>query len=248
MEIRRRDILAGMGLGLLAPPVRASPKRLRAIAFDAFVLFDPRPLAGAARAALGDSGAALTAAWFPKLFGYTWLLTAAERYVPFDQLAERALVATARGLDIELSPSSRSSIVGGLSALRPWPDVAAGLAELRTAGLRLCVLSNLPESLLVANLETAQLASMFDAVLSTDRVQRFKPAPVAYHLAPRVLSMDVAEIGFAAFAGWDAVGATWFGYRTAWVNRAMARSEQLEITPEVTSAGMTGVLRLAGLR
>jgi 2-haloacid dehalogenase len=40
------------------------------------------------------------------------------------------------------------------------------------------------------------------------------------------------EIVFAAFAGWDAVGATWFGYATFWVNRANAAIEELEITPD----------------
>jgi 2-haloacid dehalogenase len=40
------------------------------------------------------------------------------------------------------------------------------------------------------------------------------------------------EIAFAAFGGWDAVGAKWFGYPTFWVNRAHAVTEQLGVAPD----------------
>jgi hypothetical protein len=42
-----------------------------------------------------------------------------------------------------------------------------------------------------------------------------KPAPDAYALAMRTLGLREQEIGFAAFAAWDAAGASWFGYPTA---------------------------------
>jgi len=40
------------------------------------------------------------------------------------------------------------------------------------------------------------------------------------------------EIAFAAFGGWDAMGAKWFGYPTFWVNRAHAPAEELGTFPE----------------
>jgi 2-haloacid dehalogenase len=42
------------------------------------------------------------------------------------------------------------------------------------------------------------------------------------------------EIGFAAFGGWDAAGAAWFGYPTFWVNRLGLPVEELAPGPEAT--------------
>ena len=40
------------------------------------------------------------------------------------------------------------------------------------------------------------------------------------------------EIAFAAFAGWDAAGAKWFGYPTFWVKRVQAVPEELGVLPD----------------
>ena len=49
------------------------------------------------------------------------------------------------------------------------------------------------------------------------------------------------QIAFAAFAGWDAAGAKWFGYRTFWVNRAGQPAEVLGAEPDAT-VGSVGEL------
>jgi len=41
------------------------------------------------------------------------------------------------------------------------------------------------------------------------------------------LGLRKEEIVFAAFGGWDAVGAKWFGYPTFWVNRAHVARKSL---------------------
>ena len=84
-------------------------------------------------------------------------------------------------------------------------------------------------------------------MLSTDKVRRFKPSPAAYRMATGALSLPADRIGFAAFAGWDAAGAGWFGYPTAWINRLGAPAETVGPEPLVTSRDLSGVLTLAGL-
>jgi 2-haloacid dehalogenase len=46
------------------------------------------------------------------------------------------------------------------------------------------------------------------------------------------------EIAFAAFAGWDAAGARWFGYPTFWVNRSNAAVEELGAAPDGIGSGL----------
>ena len=71
----------------------------------------------------------------------------------------------------------------------------------------------------------------FDTLISTDAVRTFKPDPRAYALGPRRLGLPPEELVFAAFGGWDAAGATWFGFPTFWVNRLSVTPEQLTPPP-----------------
>jgi len=50
---------------------------------------------------------------------------------------------------------------------------------------------------------------------------------------------------FAAFAGWDAAGAKWFGFPTIWVNRLNSPAEELDVRPEVTCQDLSGVVAFA---
>jgi 2-haloacid dehalogenase len=50
------------------------------------------------------------------------------------------------------------------------------------------------------------------------------------------------EIAFVAFAGWDAAGATWFGYPTVWMNRTSASAEELGATPTSIARDLADVV------
>ncbi|CAN5253020.1 hypothetical protein BH11PSE5_BH11PSE5_06340 [soil metagenome] len=108
-------------------------------------------------------------------------------------------------------------------------------------------MSNLGEEALRTNMARNGIASAFAHVLSTDRVRKFKPAPAAYAMAIDAFDLPKDRIGFAAFGGWDAAGAAWFGYRTAWVNRLGVPREPIEPGPSIVAPGMEAVLDLAGL-
>ena len=247
-SVDRRTVLGAIAAGLGAPALGTVPgKQIRAIAFDAFVIFDGRTIAATARELLGERGAAFAASWLQKLFGNTWLLTAAERYHPFETVAAASLASAADAAELVLSAPARLQLVEAFSQLGVWPDVLPALAKLRAAGIQTTILSNLSESLLASNLKHSGLVNVFDAVLSTDQVHRYKPAPAAYAMAPRALGLRAGSIGFAAFGGWDAVGAAWFGFPTVWVNRSGAPSEFLDVKPNMTSRGIDGVLALAGV-
>jgi 2-haloacid dehalogenase len=68
-------------------------------------------------------------------------------------------------------------------------------------------------------------------VLSADAVHKFKTAPEAYQLGTDMLGMAARDILFVSSNGWDICGASWFGYKTFWVNRADAPMEELGVTP-----------------
>ncbi len=246
----RRRLIGGATAALtmsVMPPLAAQDRKIAAIAFDAFPIFDVRRFAMLAKTSFPEKGEMLASQWLNKLFGYTWLVTSAGRYQSFEALADSSLRVTAGNLGLTLSDEARSALISGFSQLEIWPDVKPALSRLKAAGLRLAFLSNLGEAALRSNMRNAGIEEAFEAVLSTDRVRAFKPAPVAYQMAIEAFGLPKERIGFAAFGGWDAIGATWFGYRTAWINRTGAPAEMLDAKPEIVSPGIEGVLALAGL-
>jgi len=87
------------------------------------------------------------------------------------------------------------------------------------------------------------LEGLFEPHLSTDRIGVFKPAPAAYQMGPDAFKLPKEQIVFAAFAGWDAAGAKWFGYPTFWVNRAKTPAEELDAMPDGTGEGMADLVK-----
>jgi len=83
---------------------------------------------------------------------------------------------------------------------------------------------------------------LLDPVLSVHGVRRFKTDPAAYALGPEAFGLPAKDILFVSSNGWDAIGATWFGYTTLWVNRASLPLEQLDIEPTRTGSSLRDVL------
>jgi 2-haloacid dehalogenase len=79
-------------------------------------------------------------------------------------------------------------------------------------------------------------------LLSAQSVRRFKTDPAVYDLGPQAFGVSPHEILFVSSNGWDAIGATWYGYTTLWVNRQGAPLEELSTEPTRTGASLREVL------
>ena len=232
---RRRFLSLAAGAaaaGSAGMTVAAAATPYRAIVFDAFPIFDPRPAAALATALFNDAGAELMGAWRSRQFTYQWLHALGGRYVDFRQATRDSLAYAARQARVAMTAAQRDQMLGTYSALTVWPDVPAALRRLRRAGIRLGFLSNMTGEMLEAGLARAGLREAFEAVLSTDRLRTYKPAPEAYRMAVDAFKLPAAQILFAPFAGWDAAGAKWFGFPTFWVNRLGGPAEELGVTPD----------------
>jgi len=255
VPLSRRQFVYQIGVGSLgmtatglvassavtSPPVTqpgGARSPIRAILFDAFPVFDPRPVAARAEAELPGRGAELTALWRTRQFEYSWLRVAARDYADFWQCTDDALRFAATSLNVQLTAAQRERLMNAYLALPPWPDAPGALRTLREAGVRLGFLSNFTPVMLDASLRRSGLAAMFEHVLSTDRARTFKPDPRAYQLGVDTLQLPRDQIVFAAFAGWDAAGAKRFGYPTFWVNRMQAPLEELGVRPDASGPSL----------
>jgi 2-haloacid dehalogenase len=206
--------------------------KLKAIACDALTVFDARPIAALAERIFPGHGEAMSALWRTRQFEYTWLRTLGHRYVNFWQVTEEALLFSCGSLKLELTKMDRDRLMQSYFELKAWPDAPAALRGLKSSGVRLVFLSNFTAAMLDQAVKNSGLGGIFDDHLSTDKVRAFKPDPRAYGMAMRAYGLGKEEIAFAAFGGWDAMGAKWFGYPTFWVNRAHAATEELGANPD----------------
>jgi len=228
VRMTRRGFIAGAA-GSLAAVARLSVS-IKAIAFDAFAVFDPRSVFAFADAMYPASG--LSDEWRMRQFEYTWLRVAARQYLDFWHVTEDALVFAANKLKLELSPDSRATLMNEYLRLSAWPDVGPALEPIRRSGVRLTILSNFTPRMLAANIASAGLHGMFEQVLSTDQVKSYKPDPLAYKIGVDALKIRREEVLFVAFAGWDAVGAKLFGYPTFWLNRQRLPREEMGVSSD----------------
>jgi len=249
MMATRRELLAlaanAAGAGLFPPAIAAGsakPRRIKAIAFDAFPIFDPRPIAALAGELFPGKGAQLSDVWRARQFEYTWLRMAMARYADFWQITGDALIFAAKTLKIELAPEKRSRLMDAYLELKPWPGVAEGLKSLRNAGIRLAFLSNFTPHMLAACTKASALDGFFEYQLSTDTIKTYKPDPRAYAMAVKAFKLPAEDILFAAFGGWDAAGAKTFGYPVFWFNRGHHPAEELGEAPDAIGTSFADLM------
>ena len=142
-------------------------------------------------------------------------------------------------MKLQLSAANRDRLMSAYRELQVWPDVPKTLAELRRRGIRMAFLSNFTADMIAINLKAANLNSFFEDHLTTDRVAAFKPSPRAYQMGVDHFRCERQSIAFAAFAAWDVAGAKWFGYPTAWINRAAVPEEPLGVTADITARDLS---------
>jgi 2-haloacid dehalogenase len=215
---------------------------LKAVVFDAYgTLFDVYSIAMQAERLRPGKGAAMAALLREKQIDYTRLRTMCNRYVDFWQCTADALSFVDQQLQLGLLPEERSSLMQAYATLPPFADAAPVLGRLKTMGLPLAILSNGTPQMLKEVVQAAGLSEFFDALLSVDTVRQFKTADAAYALGPQWAGVAAENMVFVSSNGWDAACATWYGYRTFWVNRARAATEVL-VDPHGIGHGLSDLI------
>lgn len=205
---------------------------IQAILFDAYgTLFDVYSIGRLADKLFPGQGDALAALWRAKQIEYTQLRTLCSTYKPFWEVTQDALVFSCKKLGLDLTLDAQQALMSEYAKLPPFPESVVVLEQLRERGLRLAVLSNGNSQMLEAVVKAAGMQALFSHVLSVDSVQKYKTAPEAYQIGTDMLGTGAKNILFVSSNGWDVCGATWFGYKTFWVNRAAAPMEELGVTP-----------------
>jgi 2-haloacid dehalogenase len=216
-----------------------------AFVFDAYgTLFDVHAAIGRHRAAAGPDADRLSELWRTKQLEYSWTLTLAGRYERFWTLTERALdFALARfpSVDRALKPK----LMDAYRRLDAYADAGATLRALKSRGHKTGILSNGSPDMLSAAVEGARLGQDLDAVLSIDAIRMYKPRPEVYRLVTDRFAVAPADVMFVSSNRWDVMGATAFGFRAAWINRAKAPDEYADLAPVRVLGNLKELVALA---
>jgi 2-haloacid dehalogenase len=203
----------------------------RAFVFDAYgTLFDVHAAIARHRDAAGREADRFSEIWRTKQLEYAWMLSAAGHYVDFWTLTERALdYAFARVPAVDRA--LRKALLDAYFKLEAFPDARAALTALKAKGMRTAILSNGNPRMLEGAVTAAGIGGDLDAVFSVDTIRIYKPRMEVYALVTEAFELAPADVAFVSSNRWDVMGATAFGFRCVWVNRANAPEEYPEFAP-----------------
>jgi 2-haloacid dehalogenase len=217
--------------------------RPKAVLFDAYgTLFDVYSVSHVAEQLFPGRGEKLALLWRDKQLEYTRLLTMSGRYKPFWEVTCAALRYAVQRFELPLDAAGELQLLNQYRQLSAFPENRAVLGELKKRGIPAGILSNGDPAMLSVAVTSAGLRDLLQHVLSVDEVRRFKTDPAAYAIGPKALGLPAKDILFVSSNCWDAIGATWFGYTTLWVNRQGAPLEQLDTVPTRSGASLREVL------
>lgn len=220
-----------------APPVP------RAVVFDAYgTLFDVYSVALLAEQLFPGRGEALALLWRDKQIEYTRLVSMSGRYQPFWELTRAGLRFAAQRLALPLDAAAEAQLMNQYRHLSAFPENHDVLRELQRRGVPCGILSNGDPEMLAVGVKSAGIEPFFAHVLSVHGVRKYKTDPAAYALGPQAFGLPARQMLFVSSNGWDAIGATWYGYTTLWVNRQGLPLEQLATEPTRTGSSLRDVL------
>ncbi len=192
-----------------------------ALAFDIYgTLIDPHGVIEQLRGQLGARAAKFSQVWRDKQLEYTWRRGLMRRYQDFGVCTRQALDYADTLLDTGLDDGAKMALMHAYRELPAYPDVAASLESLRADGRKLFAFSNGTAEMVGAVLEHAGIERFFDAIVSVDVLQTFKPDPAVYAHVVEIADVEPGRCWLVSSNGFDVIGAVSAGMRAAWLRRS----------------------------
>lgn len=218
----------------------------KAVLFDAYgTLFDVYSVGLLAEQLFPGQGQALGVLWRDKQIEYTRLVTTSnggQHYRPFWELTRAGLRYACKRLGLDLTAERELQLMNQYRHLSAFPENKEVLQALRAKGIVTGILSNGDPDMLGVAVRSAGLDGLLDHVLSVDGIRKYKTHPDAYQLGVKATGLAPGQIAFVSCNGWDALAATWYGFRTLWVNRYQLPFEELDTQPTRTGTSLRDVL------
>jgi 2-haloacid dehalogenase len=230
--------------------------KIKAVVFDAYgTLFDVYSIQALAEECYPGNGADIAAKWRDKQIEYTRLITqsdphnpaGSQYFRPFWELTRLSLEYTLDRIKLDRQSGQVEKLMQQYACLTPFSENLAVLKQIKSMGLTTAILSNGSVDMLTSAVRSAGMAEVLDHLISVDPIRLFKTSPESYGLVQQAIPVTKDEVLFVSSNAWDALGATWFGFTTHWVNRQGLPFETLSPRPHFSGADLTSVLASLGM-
>jgi len=224
---------------------------IKAVVFDAYgTLFDVYSIQVLAEKLYPSHGADIAVKWRDKQIEYTRLVTQSDPhnssgskyYQPFWELTRLSLEYTLDRLKLTRSSDQVGKLMKQYSRLTPFPENLAVLQKTQDMGLTTAILSNGSPEMLASAIKSAGMESVLNYAISVDPIRLFKTAPESYGLVQKTIPVNKEEVLFVSSNAWDALGATWFGFKTLWINRQNLPYEAIGPRPDYSGSDLVMVI------
>lgn len=225
--------------------------QIKAVVFDAYgTLFDVYSIQALAEELYPSHGADIAVKWRDKQIEYTRLITqsdphsstGSQYYQPFWELTKLSLEYTLDRLKLDRSSGQVQKLMDQYAYLTPFPENLDVLQKIKDMGLTTAILSNGSPEMLASAVKSAGMGDVLDHIISVDQIRLFKTSPESYGLVQKTISVNKDEVLFVSSNAWDALGATWFGFKTLWVNRQNLPFEAIGPRPSYAGSDLSMVL------
>jgi len=225
----------------------------KVVVFDAYgTLFDVYSVGALAEQLFPGHGAALSAAWRDKQIEYTRLTTMSDPhgtngsryYQPFQELTAASLRYCCKRLGLNLGAAEEMRLMQQYEKLTPFAENLGVLKTLHERGIKPAILSNGSTAMLTGAVNNAGMAPYLNKVITVDSIRLFKTSPECYGLILKQFPVRLDEVLFVSSNAWDALGGTWFGFKTLWVNRQGLPFEEIGPRPTHIGSNLEEVLRV----
>ena len=229
---------------------------VRAVVFDAYgTLFDVYSIGALAEKLYPGQGAAIANLWRDKQIEYTRLITMSDphsaggskHYQSFWEITRLSLQYTLQRLKLDATDANVDALMQQYAQLTAFPENIGVLQALKARGITTAILSNGSRDMLDSAVASAGMNDLLDHVISVESIRRFKTSPESYGLVQQVIPVKTEEILFVSSNAWDALGATWFGFKTLWVNRQGLPFEAIGPRPTYTGNDLREVLTVVAI-
>ena len=226
---------------------------IKAVVFDAYgTLFDVYSIQALAEEFYPSHGADIAVKWRDKQIEYTRLITQSDPhnasgskyYQPFWELTRLSLEYTLDRLKLDRSSDQVKKLMEQYAHLTPFSENLAVLRKINDMGLITAILSNGSPEMLNSAVKSAGMESVLNHVISVDPIRLFKTSPESYGLVQKIIPVSKQEVLFVSSNAWDALGATWFGFKTLWINRQNLPYEALGPRPDYAGPDLTKVIEI----
>ena len=148
-----------------------------------------------------------------------------------------AMEDACRHFHLDIPITKREELCGQYYTLKVFDEVSDVLYKLKKK-YKLVILSHGTQLMLNKAVEYNQISHLFDAILSVDSIEVYKPELKAYELVLQTIKLPENAFGYTGVNPMDIAGARAFGMKTIWVRRTMPENQLMSLIAHASSANL----------